>query len=88
VLCLEENKKVVIVGIPGVGKTTVVTKVVEILKQKNISVTVVSFGTLMFEEAQKNGIKDRDEIRKLTMELQLHLSGSKLRLDLLFLDLV
>jgi len=37
---------------------------------KNISVTVVSFGTLMFEEAQKNGIKDRDEIRKLTMEQQ------------------
>ncbi len=69
-LCLEENKKVVIVGIPGVGKTTVVTKVVEILKQKNISVTVVSFGTLMFEVAQKNGIKDRDEIRKLTMEQQ------------------
>ncbi len=69
-LCLEENKKVVIVGIPGVGKTTVVTKVVEILKQKNISVTVVSFGTMMFEEAQKNGIKDRDEIRKLTMEQQ------------------
>ncbi len=69
-LYLEENKKVVIVGIPGVGKTTVVTKVVEILKQKNISVTVVSFGTLMFEESQKNGIKDRDEIRKLTMEQQ------------------
>lgn len=69
-LCLEENKKVVIVGIPGVGKTTVVTKVVEILKQKNFSVTVVSFGTLMFEEDQKNGIKDRDEIRKLTMEQQ------------------
>jgi len=70
VLCLEENKKVVLVGIPGVGKTTVVTRVVEILKQKNISVTVVSFGTMMFEEAQKNGIKDRDEIRKLTMEQQ------------------
>jgi len=68
--CLEENKKIVLVGIPGVGKTTVVTKVVEILKQKNISVTVVSFGTMMFEEAQKNGIKDRDEIRKLTMEQQ------------------
>ncbi len=69
-LCLEENKKVVLVGIPGVGKTTVVTKVVEILKQKNISVTVVSFGTMMFKEAQKNGITDRDEIRKLTMEQQ------------------
>jgi adenylate kinase len=70
VLCLAENKKIIIVGIPGVGKTTVVTKVVEILKQKNKSVSVVSFGTLMFEEAQKNGIKDRDEIRKLSMKEQ------------------
>jgi adenylate kinase len=67
---LGESKKVVIVGIPGVGKTTVVTKVIEILKSKNKSASVVSFGTLMFEEAKKNGIKDRDEIRKLSMEQQ------------------
>jgi len=73
VLCLAENKKVVLVGIPGVGKTTLVSKIVEILKSKQKSVSVHSFGTVMFEEAQKNGIKDRDEIRKLSMEEQKNL---------------
>jgi adenylate kinase len=70
VLCLDESKKIVIVGIPGVGKTTVVSKVVELLNSKNKSVSVVSFGTIMFEEAKKNGIKDRDELRKLPVEHQ------------------
>ena len=69
-LCLDESKKIVIVGIPGVGKTTVVTKVFDILKSKNKSVSVVSFGNLMFEEALKYGIKDRDDLRKLSISQQ------------------
>jgi len=70
VLCLDESKKIVIVGIPGVGKTTVVTKVFEILNTKNKSVSVVSFGNLMFEEALQYGIKDRDDLRKLSISQQ------------------
>ncbi|HIH67945.1 MAG TPA: adenylate kinase, partial [Candidatus Nitrosotenuis sp.] len=35
---MAESKKVVIVGIPGAGKTTLVSKMVEILKTKNKSV--------------------------------------------------
>jgi len=70
VLCLDESKKVVIVGIPGVGKTTVVTKVFDILNSKNKSVSVISFGNLMFEEALKYGIKDRDDLRKLSISQQ------------------
>jgi len=73
VLCLAESKKIVIVGIPGVGKTTVLSKLVEILKNHNKTVTLVSFGTVMFEEAKKKGIKDRDELRKLPMEEQQEL---------------
>ncbi len=69
-LCLDESKKVVIVGIPGVGKTTVVTKVFDILNSKNKSVSVISFGNLMFEEALKYGIKDRDDLRKLSISQQ------------------
>ena len=69
-LCLDESKKIVIVGIPGVGKTTVVTKVFEILNSKNKSVSVVSFGNLMFEEALQYGIKDRDDLRKLSISQQ------------------
>jgi len=68
--CLAESKKVVIVGIAGVGKTTLVAKVVEILNKKKKTVSVVSFGTVMLEEAKKNGIKDRDELRKLPMKEQ------------------
>jgi len=70
VLCLVESKKIVIVGIPGVGKTTLVSKLVEILEAQSKTVTVVSFGTVMFEEAKKKGIHDRDELRKLPMEQQ------------------
>ena len=73
-LCLAgDSKKVVMVGIPGVGKSTLVSKIVEILKAKQKSVSVNSFGTLMFEEAQKIGIKDRDELRKLSMSEQQEL---------------
>jgi adenylate kinase len=67
---LGESKKIVIVGIPGVGKTTIVTKVVEILNSRNQSVSVVSFGNLMFEEALIYGIKDRDDLRKLSISKQ------------------
>jgi adenylate kinase len=67
---LGESKKVVIVGIAGVGKTTLVSKIVEILNNKKKSVSVHSFGTVMFEEAKKSGIVNRDELRKLTVEKQ------------------
>jgi adenylate kinase len=56
-----------------VGKTTVVSKVVEKLNALNKSVSVHSFGTVMFEEAKENGLKDRDDLRKLTVEEQKNL---------------
>jgi len=73
VLGLAESKKVVVVGIPGVGKTTVVSKVVEKLNALNKSVSVHSFGTVMFEEAKQDGLKDRDDLRKLTVDEQKNL---------------
>ncbi len=72
-LGLAESKKVVVVGIPGVGKTTVVSKVVEKLNALDKSVSVHSFGTVMFEEAKENGLKDRDDLRKLTVDEQKNL---------------
>ena len=88
----EVSKKVVIVGIPGVGKSTLVTKIVEILNSRQKSVSVNSFGTIMFEEAQKNGIKNRDDLRKLSMEEQQILQKkaaekiAKLEDDLVIID--
>ena len=72
-LGLAESKKVVVVGIPGVGKTTVVSKVVEKLNALNKSLSVHSFGTVMFEEAKEDGLKDRDDLRRLTVEEQKNL---------------
>jgi adenylate kinase len=70
---IHSSKRAVIVGIPGVGKTTVIARASEILSQKKRSRTVV-FGTLMFEEAKKTlGIKDRDEMRRLPVETQRRL---------------
>jgi adenylate kinase len=69
---LAENKRAVIVGIPGVGKTTLITRAAEILNQKR-KTTVVIFGTIMFEEAKKVGLKNRDELRRLAVEDQRRL---------------
>jgi adenylate kinase len=70
---LAENKRAIIVGIPGVGKTTLITRAAEILNQKR-KTTVVIFGTVMFEEAKKKmGLKNRDELRRMAVEEQRRL---------------
>ena len=91
-LGLADNKKVVIVGIPGVGKTSLVTKLVELITKQNKTVGVHSFGTVMLEEAMKNGIKDRDELRKLAIGKQKELQKmaaediAKLQDDVVLID--
>lgn len=72
-LCLAENKKIIMVGIPGVGKTTLLSKIVEHIKGHQKSIRVISIGTLMFEVAKDNGLKDRDELRKLSISKQQEL---------------
>ena len=70
---MAENKRAIIVGIPGVGKTTLITRAAEILNQKR-KTTVVIFGTVMFEEAKKRiGLKNRDELRRMAVEDQRRL---------------
>jgi adenylate kinase len=68
----ENYKRAVIVGIPGVGKTTVITRAAEMLNEKRKTIVVV-FGTVMFEEAQKMGLKSRDEMRRMPVEDQRRL---------------
>lgn len=68
----ENSKRAIIVGIPGVGKTTVITRAAEMLNQKR-KTTVVVFGTVMFEEAKKMGLKSRDEMRRMPVEDQRRL---------------
>ncbi|MDA7495073.1 adenylate kinase [Nitrosopumilus sp.] len=66
-LYLVENKKIILVGIPGVGKTTLLTTMVEILKDHKKNVVVINYGSLMFDVAKENGLTDRDQLRKLSV---------------------
>jgi len=76
---LAESNRVIIVGIPGVGKTTVVSRVVELLKEKNVKVSVSIFGTVMFDEAKKKGVQNRDDLRKLSVKEQKELQSMAAR---------
>jgi adenylate kinase len=68
------GRRVIITGVPGVGKTTVVTGALKKLEEEGISYKTLNFGTYMFEVAQKEGIvKDRDEMRRLDKEVQKRL---------------
>lgn len=58
---------VIITGIPGSGKTTVLNKTLEKIKKKY---EVVNYGTVMLKEARKYGVKNRDELRKLPLKTQ------------------
>lgn len=70
---MAESRNVVIVtGIPGVGKTTVINTAVEQVKERSgEDVLILNIGTEMFEVATKEGhVKDRDELRKLPTSIQ------------------
>jgi adenylate kinase len=70
-----KGKKVIIVGIPGVGKSTIISNATTALQNMGTSVTTVVFGSVMFEEAKKLGITDRDQIRKLSIDVQQKLQN-------------
>ncbi len=63
---------VIVTGIPGVGKTTVIDTAVAMVKEKhNEEVAVLNFGTAMLEVAlERNLVKDRDEMRRLPTAVQ------------------
>ncbi len=82
----------IIVGISGVGKTTIVDKVKKILHNKGISSKYIVFGSVMMEEANKIGVKDRDDMRKLPVNSQRKLQVaastqiSKMNTEVLLVD--
>ena len=60
---------IIVTGIPGVGKTTVMKKAA-----KGMDIQFVTFGTVMIDIAKETGLaKDRDEMRGLSLEQQKQL---------------
>lgn len=68
---------VVAVGVPGVGKTTVLNRVIELAEKEGLSISLINFGDVMVERAVALGLikseKDRDKVRKLPLEKQIEL---------------
>lgn len=60
---------IVVTGIPGVGKTTVMQKAAE-----GMDITFVTFGSVMSDIAiEQKLVRDRDEMRKLSLDQQKQL---------------
>ncbi|MCD6275965.1 MAG: adenylate kinase [Thermoplasmata archaeon] len=58
--------RVVVAGVPGVGKTTIMEEVA-----KRTNYPIVNYGTIMLEIAKKeNLVRHRDEMRKLPINIQ------------------
>ncbi|PKL64484.1 MAG: adenylate kinase [Methanomicrobiales archaeon HGW-Methanomicrobiales-3] len=71
------GKKVIITGVPGVGKTTVINEALKKLKEQGIEYQSINFGTFMFEVAKaENIVQDRDQMRTLDRAVQKKLQQS------------
>lgn len=68
---VEEGVVVVVTGVPGVGKTTVIDAAVEAARKEGINVILMNYGTVMFEIAKAKGlVENRDQMRKLPSNIQ------------------
>ncbi|MEM2203513.1 MAG: adenylate kinase [Sulfolobales archaeon] len=62
----------IIVGVPGVGKSTVVDLSVKILSSRGLKAVVLNYGDYMFKRLSLIGaVKSRDEIRSLPIRIQV-----------------
>ena len=69
-----EGKKVIITGVPGVGKTTVVNEALKKLQEQGIEYQTINFGTFMFEVARNDKVvENRDQMRTLDRAVQKRL---------------
>jgi len=62
---------VIVTGIPGVGKTTVLSELETQAKARGLRLRVVTFGTVLTELLRKSGRDiERDKMRRESIELQ------------------
>ena len=60
------NKVVVVTGIPGAGKSTVIDEALKQLKAQGVEYGFMNYGDIMLElMREREGVTDRDEMRKV-----------------------
>jgi adenylate kinase len=65
------GRRIIITGVPGVGKTTVIDGALKKLEEEGITYQSINFGSFMFDVASREGkVRDRDQMRKLDREIQ------------------
>ncbi|MEM0340259.1 MAG: adenylate kinase [Acidilobaceae archaeon] len=69
-------KVVVVVGVPGVGKSTVLAHLSKLAESSGVRLKIVNFGDYMVSRAiEKKIVNNRDELRKLPLRKQLELQA-------------
>lgn len=71
-------KTIIVTGLPGCGKTSVLNEALSVLAREGKKVKCVNFGDMMLEAA---GVKHRDELRKMPQEKQVEIqkkAGTKI----------
>ncbi|TMI50529.1 adenylate kinase [Candidatus Bathyarchaeota archaeon] len=65
------SRTIIVAGIPGVGKTTVLQELETVAREKSIPLKIVNFGNVMNELFKKRGrTVHRDHMRRQDLELQ------------------
>jgi len=60
------SKVVVVTGVPGVGKSTVIKGALKQLKARGIECDLINYGDIMLElMREREGVTDRDKMRKV-----------------------
>ena len=60
------NKVVVVTGVPGAGKSTVIDEALKQLKTQGVEYGFMNYGNIMLElMREREGVTDRDEMRKV-----------------------
>jgi adenylate kinase len=60
---------VVVTGVPGVGKSTVIAGALEVLRAEGLIYELVNYGDVMLEMMRERmGVTDRDEMRRIPFE--------------------
>lgn len=68
---MSNGKVAIAVGVPGVGKSTLLSKMVAMAIMEKVKLSVVNIGSIMLEIAlNRNLAKSRDDIRMLSLSVQ------------------
>jgi adenylate kinase len=66
-----KGKLIIVTGINGVGKTTVLSTIPKLLPP-NLHINIYNYGDVMFRIAKESGLaNDRDNLRRLPLDVQL-----------------